>query len=738
MNNVTEISHNRTDNSSFKYLMLELQRIDYRLRFEVARLRSHESYWKEDDLRGLYISDQEIGSLLNNNSCFSKADISEGVVDTSFESINDAIGILDDEIELLRTDCNKKRIPLRIDKLCYIFGLSNLEKEALLLALLPEIDIKNERLFGYIQDDVTRKRPTVGLALDLLCPSFSGKVTARSIFSADAPLIKYNLISIFDDTPRKNATLLSMTLKSSERIYAYLLGSDEIDSTMLKATYKIKPEAKIEEMVLSEAITGQLDKVVNKYSEDNTNLVFYFCGIDGSGKLTLAEALCKQFNKNLLVTDMRLVLRMDCSLQNYMQMLLREAVLQESALYLDNLHVFYGDTTEIELAMLLGTLKDHKGLIFLAGNESWKSGLQWYNKDVIFIDFPRPDFNQRKVFWKLFLTDGSISESLIDKITNKFQLNGGQIRNAVNRARGLAIWRNGGVIIDDDLFEACRLESNQKLVQLARKIELRYIWDDIVLPEDQLDQLKSICDYVTYHYIVFEKWGFKNKLSLGKGLNILFAGPSGTGKTMAAEIIANELMIDLYKIDLAVIVSKYIGETEKNLNQIFKEAEDSNSILFFDEADALFGKRSEVRDSHDRYANIEIAYLLQKMEEYQGIVILATNLQNNLDEAFARRMHFSIEFPFPEENDRLQIWEKAFPVVAPLSDDIDLSFMARQFRITGGNIKNIVLSAAFQAASEGRKLSMNNLIKATKYEYQKLYKLCNETDFGKYYPLVRK
>ena len=199
-----------------------------------------------------------------------------------------------------------------------------------------------------------------------------------------------------------------------------------------------------------------------------------------------------------------------------------------------------------------------------------------------------------------------------------------------------------------DLHAACRLQSNRKLAALARKITPHYTWDDIVLPADRLRQLREICNQVKYRARVYDEWGFDRKLSLGKGLNVLFAGPSGTGKTMAAEIMAGELGLDLYKIDLSTVVSKYIGETEKNLARIFDEAETTNAILFFDEADALFGKRSEVRDAHDRYANIEISYLLQRMEEYDGIVILATNLRKNMDEAFVRRMHFTVEFPFPD------------------------------------------------------------------------------------------
>ena len=252
-----------------------------------------------------------------------------------------------------------------------------------------------------------------------------------------------------------------------------------------------------------------------------------------------------------------------------------------------------------------------------------------------------------------------------------------------------------------------------------------------------MEQLLEICNYVTHYHTVYGNWGFGRKLSLGKGLNVLFAGPSGTGKTMAAEIMANELGLDLYKIDLSAIVSKYIGETEKNLDRVFREGQTSNAILFFDEADALFGKRSEVRDSHDRYANIEMAYLLQKMDEYEGMVILATNLRKNMDEAFARRMHFAVEFPIPDEADRLRIWQNIFPIEAPLTTTIDLSFLARQFKITGGNIKNIALGAAFLAAQDGGGITMENIIWATKREFQKLGKLCTESDFAHYFELVK-
>jgi SpoVK/Ycf46/Vps4 family AAA+-type ATPase len=326
----------------------------------------------------------------------------------------------------------------------------------------------------------------------------------------------------------------------------------------------------------------------------------------------------------------------------------------------------------------------------------------------------------------------------LDALANKFRFTGGQIKDAAATANNLARARGEDKQITmNDIYQASRAQSNQKLNALARKIQPKFTWEDIVLPRDQMAQLRETTHYVQYRHIVFGEWNFDRKVSLGKGLNILFAGPSGTGKTMAAEIMAGELKLDLYKIDLSTVVSKYIGETEKNLDRIFREAQDSNSILFFDEADAIFGKRSEVRDSHDRYANIEIAYLLQRMEEYDGIVILATNMRKNLDEAFARRMQFCIEFPLPDERDRYRIWRQIFPKEAPVSGNVDLNFMSRQFKITGGNIKNIALGAAFLAASDGRTITIEHLIRATKREYQKIGRLCTEADFAQHFDLVK-
>ena len=281
------------------------------------------------------------------------------------------------------------------------------------------------------------------------------------------------------------------------------------------------------------------------------------------------------------------------------------------------------------------------------------------------------------------------------------------------------------------------MHSNQKLSTLAHKVLSRYSWNDIVLPQDRTEQLREICNHVKYRDRVYSDWGFDRKLAMGRGLCVLFAGPSGTGKTMAADIIAGELGLDLYKIDLSTVVSKYIGETEKNISKIFVEAESSNAILFFDEADALFGKRSEVTDAKDRYANIEVAYLLQRMESYAGAVILATNFRRNIDDAFLRRLDFVIDFPFPEPDDRERLWRGLVPPEAPLDAGVDFALLARRFKLSGGAIRNCTLAAAFLAAEAESTIDMTHLVRAVSVEYAKLGRLTMGADFDGFEELVR-
>jgi SpoVK/Ycf46/Vps4 family AAA+-type ATPase len=344
-----------------------------------------------------------------------------------------------------------------------------------------------------------------------------------------------------------------------------------------------------------------------------------------------------------------------------------------------------------------------------------------------------PEFAQRRNCWfqQLALAGINFPSADLDALASRFRLTPAQIAEAVATASNGAGWygsRFAGQPAVEELFAAASQQSGRDLAALARQIEPVYTWEDLVLPQDALVQLQELCQRVAYRHQVLEEWGFDRKLSLGKGVNALFAGPSGTGKTMAAEVIAQELGLNLYKIDLSGVVSKYIGETEKNLNRIFRAAENANAILFFDEADALFGKRSAVHDSHDRYANIEISYLLQKMEEYEGLSILATNLHRNMDEAFMRRLTMMIVFPLPDENHRQRIWQTVWPPQTPLDETVDLADLAQRFNLTGGNIKNIALTAAYLAAAAGSGVQPEHLLQALRREYQKMGKSLSEAE----------
>jgi ATP-dependent 26S proteasome regulatory subunit len=413
-----------------------------------------------------------------------------------------------------------------------------------------------------------------------------------------------------------------------------------------------------------------------------------------------------------------------------LQLALRDGLLLGALTYLRGWDVILKDAALQEASSV--TLFNHPGPIIVAGQQPWRVEGMNRQQRLCSLNFDLPAYDQRLSLWHHFLNgaaDGfdNAPDSLSD-LAGQFQLTAGQIRDAVATGQDRAAQAQTS-LQTHHLFSAARTHSNPNLAALARKIKPRYGWEDIVLPEDQLAQLREIVTTVRGRPQVLDAWGLGQKLVSSRGVTALFAGPPGTGKTMAAEIIANELGLDLYKIDLSTVVSKYIGETEKNLERIFAEAESSNAILFFDEADALFGKRSEVRDSHDRYANIEISYLLQRMEVYDGVTILATNLRANLDEAFTRRLGFAVDFPFPEAAERQRIWQTLLPAGVPHENKLDFAPLAENYRLAGGNIRNILVSAAYLATADGGCVTMDHLRQGARRELQKMGQLVLGEEF---------
>jgi adenylate kinase family enzyme len=403
------------------------------------------------------------------------------------------------------------------------------------------------------------------------------------------------------------------------------------------------------------------------------------------------------------------------------------AALEGALLCIDGL----GDLQPPERAALVRTLgrREHRPVLL---GRSRADALACNDMTVMLVEVPLPSFAERALAWK-HLTGVADTRD----VAAKFRLSIEQIRQASEVSRIAAGARGATLPAAADLDFGARHASSSRVGELAARLEPAYGWAHLVLPDRQLDLLRSISSYLRHRDRVLSDWGYDRTVSRTQGLKVLFAGASGTGKTMAAQVLGAELGLEIFRVDLATVVSKYIGETEKNLERIFGAADGSNAILFFDEADALFGKRSEVSDSHDRYANIEVAYLLQRMEAYPGAVILATNFRRNIDEAFIRRLDFVVDFPFPEEEDRRRIWRLLLPDEAPIAEDVDVDFLAAQFKLSGGAIRNCSLSAAFQAADEDAAIGMRHLVRAVAQEFAKQGRLTLEADFERFHVLVR-
>jgi hypothetical protein len=625
------------------------------------------------------------------------------------------------------------------------FHLSSFEADVLLLALASEIDLRYEKIFAYLQDDVTRKRPTVELALNLFCSSLEEKLDRRACFSSLGPLIRQRLIQISADPGQSEPSSLAHYIKLDEQIKRLLLGQAGLDDRLAGFCELVEPSVRWDDLTLSGETKRAMLQLATDAKHSGKALRLYFQGRGGAEKREAAEALANELNSRLLIARIdRLPEQPTATL--IWNMVVREAQLQNAVLFITSLDEFRTVDAPLRRRDLLEGVMAFSGITLLAGKQPWEPqsipGLV-----VTPVDLQASDFDERNARWQseLAAAGARIDPQDVAMLAERFRLTPFQITHAVACAQSSSAWRQArsGAMGDtaaapsvDELAAAARAQCGHELAALAHKIEPRYGWEDLILAPDPKAQLREICAHCECRHIVYDQWGFDRKLSLGKGLNVLFAGGPGTGKTMGAEVIAHELRLDLYRIDLSQVVSKYIGETEKNLDRIFTVAEDSNAILFFDEADALFGKRSEIRDAHDRYANIEISYLLQKMEEYLGISILATNLRQNLDDAFVRRLQAIVEFPFPDEECRRRIWQSVFPKEAPLGEDVRFDLLAREVRLAGGNIKNMALAAAFFAAGDGGVVRTAHLVQAARREHQKVARSWNPGELSKVMPAV--
>jgi SpoVK/Ycf46/Vps4 family AAA+-type ATPase len=723
--------------SAADHVFAELERLRLLLERQVLRLRAAHLL-HEDQFRGLYISDEEVDALLLSGRK-GTVDADRGESPSLLRALNARCDSLAIEIAA-RTDASLKNgVTLPLQKLRALFSLSDFNYFALVVCTAPAIDSRFETLYAYVQNDVTRKYATPDLILKLRCETPGEAVECRSSFSCSGPLLSTPLIRLSDDPQHRDCGWLSRPLRAETRIVDFILGQPEMDARLRPFTGLSDSTHTFATLHLPSVLSAELQGLGRNFSDRGA--IVLLSGPAGCGKQSIAQAISRRENRPLLVARMD-CLPADLSMATVLPLLRREAVLQGANLFLANADAFCGDDSSCaaKKSAFLNALDPRNLLIFVGAATPFHPADAPQTCACLSFDIPAPDFAERSVLWKEALDREACSlgpdvDSVL--LANKFQFTGGQIRSVCREATNRAILlADGGHVSLSDLVAAARRQSNRGLGRLAQRVKCVEDWSDLVLPARPIQQLREVCAAEKYRHVVYSQWGYGNRLTRGKGINALFCGASGTGKTMAAGIIARDLGLDLYKIDLSAVVSKYIGETEKQLSQIFHEARSSNAILFFDEADALFGKRSEVKDAHDRYANIETAYLLQKMEEYEGIVILATNFRRNMDEAFTRRMHHIIDFPFPDAGMRERIWRGLVPADAPLAGDVYFGFLARQFELSGGNIRNVSLTAAFLAAEAGGELRMEHYVQATARELLKLGRVLSRTEFREYFELV--
>ncbi len=677
-----------------------------------------------------------------------------------------------------RAEAEKMDPPPALSMLALQLGLSDFERDLLLLCVAMELDTSIEGWCASAQNDKARPYPTFALALSLFdSPSWDA-------LSPHRPLRYWRLIEINQPAA---TPLTASPLRADERIVSYVKGLNSLDDRLATLFSPVESRLVVSHLnwpLLAASQQQAVESILRqwRYTPATAALpIAELSGADPASKRLVAQAAAGKLNRQLFSVSAEALTAQASELELLTRLWQRETLLLPLALYVDAHEAAPPER-------FLKSAGRSNGLVLLGVRDPLpNAGDASFTVDVL-----KPTTAEQEAAWHTALADedaatdddpagddsGTVSgvapgtasgnaagnasgdapgDASIDapgdapvdaggaatatsgyagQLASQFSFNLPDIYTIGESAKAVAQASREEAADGaeastesqrDEVWELCKTRTRQQLDVLAERLEPKATWDDLVLTEEPTRLLRAVADQVRRRNTVYEQWGFSRKMNRGFGISALFAGESGTGKTMAAEVIANDLRLNLYRIDLSAVVSKYIGETEKNLRRLFDAAENGGTILFFDEADALFGKRSEVKDSHDRYANIEINYLLQRMEGYGGLAILATNMKGALDQAFMRRLRFVVNFFFPSVAERKLMWQKAFPPEMP-KEELDYDRMAR-FSLTGGNIHGIALNAAFLAAQANTPVTMPLVLAATRMEFRKLDRTLNESDF---------
>lgn len=588
------------------------------------------------------------------------------------------------------------------------FGLSAFELDIVLLCVAMELDTRVATLCARAHDDPHKPYPTFALAFALFDSA------AWEALSPERPLRYWRLIEI---AQRGNGPLTGSSLRADERIVDYVKGLNHLDERLLDLAVALEPTADDGDLPPTQQRVAEAIFRAWKDDYPSVPVLVKLVGSDIASATRIATEVSTALGRRLYRTSADALPRAPGEIDVVARLWRRECALMSVALYIDA-HEVDASPESVTPAGLRRFLMHSDGFVFLAVHEFGGA----FGVPTTTYDVAKPTAAEQRVLWEARLA--GVDDAIVTRLVSQFNLDAATITAIVRQE----IQSSDTAGLERRLWNACRAALRPGLDTLAERIETKATWDDVVLPSAQLELLQQIASQVPARHQVYETWGFGAKMNRGFGVTALFAGESGTGKTMSAEVIANALELNLYRIDLSAIVNKYIGETEKNLRKVFDAAEDGGAILFFDEADALFGKRSEVRDSHDRYANIETNYLLQRMESFRGLAILATNMKSSLDAAFTRRLRFIVNFPHPGIAERKLMWERAFPAKA-LAEPLDVTRLAK-LNVTGAVIANAALNAAFLAVRDDSQVTIRYVLSALRQEFVKADRPINEADFA--------
>lgn len=685
-----------TGNPSLAHVLGRAGVVEERIRLLVATRRADDPQ-PDDPFRGLYLSDEAVDRLLGGASPYLEPDGQEADGGASQRR---------QQCEQSADEAEEAGHRLRLRELAATFGLSPLDVDLLLVALAADLDPRFEQFFGYLNDDVTRRRPSVAVAL-ALCgePLTAADGRARLL---TGPLITGCLLAVEDpDRP-----LPGRALRVPDRVVGHLLGDDTPEPGLAAVLAG--------QQAVSWGDAGPLTRALNA----GVRLAYLREPATGSGRVLAGEALRSAGFEAVLLDLTRLAAERDPL--PLAQAAVREARLRGAGLVAGPL------AAVSDHPALLEALHAEPQPVLLVGDAAWDP--TWTTRPPLLVDVPVSTSAERSDLWRAAL--GPLNGLDVAAATSAFRLRPEQVARAAGSAQIQATLAADGRITASHLGAGARAENGSALDRLARRVEPVVGWDDLVLPEAVLLALQEVALRAKHREKVLGDWAMRPGAGRGHGVAALFAGDSGTGKTMSAEVVAQDLGLDLYVVDLATVVDKYVGETEKNLERIFTAAAGVNGVLLFDEADAVFGRRSEVKDAHDRYANIESAYLLQRMETFDGLAILATNLRANIDEAFTRRLDVVVDFPLPDASHRSVLWDRCLGRALRRAADLDLAFLGKAFELAGGAIRSAAVTAAYLAADDGGTVTMRHLVTAVQREYRKLGRLTLESEFGPYWGML--